>query len=66
MRLHSQVRLQAIIAEEIRKDFDSVGPANDDSDIEFGNKLLDAVDITDNGDNIEAALENLKIQVIVD
>ena len=43
-----------------------MGSTNDDSEIEFGNKLLDAVDITDNGDDIEAALENLKIQVNVD
>ena len=43
-----------------------MGSTNDDSEIEFGNQLLDAVDITDNGDDIEAALENLKIQVNVD
>jgi len=44
----------------------AVGESNDDSEIEFGNKLLDAVDITDNGEDIEAALENLKIQVVAD
>ena len=36
----------------------------DDSEIEFGNKLLDAVDITDNSVDIETALESLKLQVI--
>eukprot|EP00091_Calanus_sinicus_P021480 TRINITY_DN6375_c0_g1_i3.p1 TRINITY_DN6375_c0_g1~~TRINITY_DN6375_c0_g1_i3.p1 ORF type:complete len:331 (+),score=88.12 TRINITY_DN6375_c0_g1_i3:272-1264(+) len=50
-------------AAEVSYSVDASNNPADDSEIEFGNKLLDVVDITDNSGDIETALEGLKLQV---
>jgi hypothetical protein len=59
----SETEYESAAENETSYSVDASNNPADDSEIEFGNKLLDAIDITDNSVDIETALEGLKLQV---